>query len=244
MNQLMTDQVIERETKAMSAATPRDERDWDARYRRARRDWDERFGFHAEYAKLWRMLGIAGAVFGLCGIGYGLWMDGQNGFKPFIVKVDELGQSETIRDIETISDWPPLMVKRDLSDWVIWVRSVPADREVLVSNFRRVFAFTIPGDPADTMIKEIGRSQTLSPFRIAETNTRSVEVVSVNFVGGNSWLVEWRETTRLRGNGKITEIGRYKGTYVLKQAALLSEEVITVNPLGMKVEHFDIQKLN
>ncbi|WP_299083394.1 VirB8/TrbF family protein [uncultured Ruegeria sp.] len=228
----------ETETKAQP------ETDRAARYKRARQDWDERFSFHAQAAQKWRRLGLGGVMVGLFGIGYGLWVDGQSEFKPFIVKVDELGQSETIRNVETISEWPKQMVKRDLSDFVNWTRSVPADREVMVSNFRRVFTFLTAGDPAETMVKEIGRSPTLSPFRIAETRTRSVEIISVNFVGGSSWLVEWRETTRARGNGKVLEISKYKGTYVLQKAKRLSEEIITYNPLGMRVEHFDIQKLN
>jgi type IV secretory pathway TrbF-like protein len=216
----------------------------DARYRRARRAWDERFAFHAQSAQQWRMLGLAGVVFGMFGIGYGLWVDGLAEYKPFPVLIDDLGRTEAVLDVATVSEWPPAVIKREMSDFVSNLRSVPADKEVLVKNMRRVLAFTTSGDPADTMIKEMGRSKTLSPFRIAESHTRSVEIINVNFVGGNSWLVEWRETTRNRSNGKISGIGRYKGTYVLKPAARLSPEIITVNPLGVTVEHFDIQKLN
>ena len=218
--------------------------DPDARYRRARQDWDERFAGHAQAARQWRMTALCAGVLGMIGVGFGVWASVMSERVPYFILVDELGRTEVASEVVTYRDWPVGVVKRDLSDFVRLWRSIPGDTEVLTSNMRRAMTYTVDGDPADTMMKEIGLSKKTSPFVLAQTRTNKVEILSVLKVGGNSWQVEWRETARNHGNGNILGVNRFRGTFVLKRAAKMAPELISVNPLGIIVEHFDIQKLD
>ncbi len=213
------------------------------RYAQARRDWDERFAFHARQAERWRMMAVVTLAIAICAIGFAVWAAVKTEYVPYIVAVDALGRAEAAKAPVTVGDWPVPVVKREIADFVLNFRAIPGDEAVLRSNLRRMLHYMTQGDPADTAMREIGRSPTLSPFVLAKTLTIAVEIVAVNFVGGNSWLVEWRETRRARGTGRILSVARFNGTFVLKRAAKLSPEIITVNPLGIMVAHFDIQKL-
>ena len=227
--------------KAIKSETDKDTQR--RRYAQARRDWDERFAFHAQQAKRWQKMALAMLAVAICAIGFAVWAAVRSEYVPFIVAVDDLGRAEAVSAPIAVGDWPPAVVKRDLADFVLNFRGVPGDEAVLKANLRRMLHYMTQGDPADTAVREIGRSPTLSPFVLIKTQTIAVEIASVNFIGGNSWLVEWRETRRARGTGRILSVARFNGTFVLKRAARLSPEIITVNPLGIMVEHFDIQKL-
>lgn len=217
--------------------------DQDTRYRRARREWDERFSYHAQSARHWRLVALVALIGMIICAGYAVWAGVMSRHKPYLVMVDELGRATAATEVRTEEDWPPKVIKRELLDFVSNFRSVPGDEYVLRANMRKVLKYTAPGLPADKMIRDIGLNKTIGPFTVFKTRTVSVEVISVNYVSGMSWLVEWRETTRNRNTGAISGVGRFKGTFVLQRAAELSPEVITDNPLGVIVEYFDIQKL-
>ncbi|WP_298937206.1 VirB8/TrbF family protein [uncultured Ruegeria sp.] len=215
--------------------------DPDAGYRRARQDWDERFAGHAQAARQWRMMAVFNGVLMTIGVGFGVWASAMSKHVPYIVAYDALGRAVATTEAKTVSDWPAPVVKRELGDFVSRWRSVPADIAVLRADLNRMFSYTVAGSAASQRIKLQGRAN--SPFETIKTRTNAVEIITVLHERGSTWQVEWRETTRARSTGKTLGIGHYKGSFVLERAAELSPELISVNPLGIIVDHFDIQKL-
>lgn len=211
-------------------------------YITAQNEWDERFAFHAGQARRWFYVSMGTLGFAAVALGFGIWAAVKTEYVPYIVAVDKLGQAAVAASPQFISDWPTSVVKREVADFVSNWRSVPSDVVVLNNNLRRMFYFLQSGDPANTKIKERNANPETAHHRMRETKTVEVDVVSVNFVGGNSWLVEWRETTRQRSTGSILQIAIYKGTFVLKPALDISPEILTKNPLAMIVEDFDVQQ--
>jgi type IV secretory pathway TrbF-like protein len=212
-------------------------------YDAAQREWDERFAFHARNAKRWFIACISSFAFATIGIGFGIWASVKSEYVPYIVMVDDLGRAEKAPSPRTTSEWPDAVIKREVSDFVNLARSIPGDSVVLENNLRRMFYFLQSGDPADQKIRESGRNPETAPLVLAERITKEVDVATVNFIGGTSWLVEWRETTRQKSSGNVVQVARFKGTYILKRASKISPEIMNDNPLGVIIKDYDIQNL-
>ena len=212
-------------------------------YLEAQREWDERFAFHARQARLAFIVAGAMAVLSLIMVAVVVWQATHRTYIPYVVAVDDLGRAELATTPKATDDWPPAVVRREVADMVGLMRSIPGDPTVLEDNMRRLLLFTLPGTAGHQKIRERGLSSTRSPFVLQDQITVRVEIKAANFQSGASWLVEWSETTRERGNGALVGINQYQGTFQLGQVQQLSPEILAINPLGIFLADYDIQLL-
>ena len=110
-------------------------------------------------------------------------------------------------------------------------------------RLRRIRFFLETNSPADRKIVAWATDPKTSPFEIATTQPRDVEVHSVVLVGGKSWLAEWTETTRSRSTGTQENRQRYQATFALGQRRVTEENILMQNPLGMVVEDYDMFRI-
>ena len=161
-------------------------------------------------------------------------------YRPFLIIVDELGQSRAVLTPITIKDWPDAAVRREVADFVRDWRSVSTDQAVMLGRLRRIQYFLQPNSAANAKILEWAADPATDPMKTAEAATIDVQVSSVVSLGGRSWLAEWTETRRARSSGAVQTVQAYRGTFVLDQRRTSDELWLMQNPFGMVVEDIDV----
>ena len=210
---------------------------------RARALWEDRHAGLAIERDRWRWacftaLGLAGFAIALA-----VWAAVSSQYKPYPVAVDELGRTQAVLAPKSLDDWPDEAVRHELASFVRDWRAVSIDAAVLRGRLERVRFFLETNSPAHTKITAWAGDRGTDPFRVAEFRTVDIEVESVNLVGGRSWIVEWLETFRDRGSGKLQERRRYQGTFTTGQRRIRNERVLLFNPMGMVIEDLDVRRI-
>jgi type IV secretion system protein VirB5 len=80
-----------------------------------------------------------------------------------------------------------------------------------------------------------------SPFERAEKETVTVEVHTVLPVAGNTWRVEWSETTRGR-NGEVQKVDEWQSSITVLISPPSDEVTILKNPLGIYIVEYSWTK--
>ena len=212
-------------------------------YDQAQRMWDERFAFHAQQAKIATRLAVALVLVCLALSGVIVWQAMHRTYVPYVVMVDDLGRPTLANPPQLVSDWPEAVVLREVSEIVQQMRGIPGDEAILRQAWEKLVVFTASGTAGHRKIFERGRSKVGSPFVLQNQLTVEVEVRSVLYQGGNTWLSEWAEITRDRTSGRFIHAKRYQGSFQLAKLGSVSPEVLTVNPLGIQIQDYDIRLL-
>ena len=209
-------------------------------FARARAAWEDRHAGLAIERDRWRWacftaLGLAGMATALA-----VWAAVTSRYVPYIVAIDELGQTRPVLAPRTITDWPDTAVRHEIAAFLRDWRSVSIDAAVMRGRLARVRYFLEEGSPANAKVVAWARDPGTDPFRVAENHTADVAVESVNLVGGRTWLAEWTETQRNRTTGQAGEIRRYQGTFVTAQRTIRDARILLQNPMGLVIEDFDV----
>ena len=212
-------------------------------YTQAQREWDDRFAFHARQARIATGFAAIFASVSLCLGGVIIWQAMHRTYIPYVVMVDDLGRPALANPPQLVTDWPEAVVLREVADFVTRLRAIPADEFVLRKSWKDMLLFTRKGNAGYQKIYTRGQSKVASPFVLKDQITVEVEVSSVLYQTGSTWLAEWTETTRDKAGGAIAQIKTYRGSFTLSKLSSASPEALTVNPLGILVEDFDIQLL-
>ena len=203
---------------------------------------EDRLGTLREDRDRWfRLAMMMTLVAALC-LGFGVWAAVRSEYVPYIVAVDDLGRSRPVQTIKTVADWPDAAVRRELSDLVRDWRSITSDEAVLRQRYRRLQYFLEENSAADRKVRQWAL-ETL-PLKRATTETVDIDVTSVNYVGGRTWLVEWTERRRSRATGSVEETTRWRGSFVLLKRRITDQAWLNNNPFGMIVEDIDARRLD
>ncbi|WP_170565626.1 VirB8/TrbF family protein [Ruegeria atlantica] len=212
-------------------------------FARARALWEDRHASLAIERDRWRWACFTALGLAALSILLAVWAAVSSRYVPHIVAVDELGQPQPVLAPKTITDWPDETVRHVLASFVRDWRAVSIDAAVLRGRLERIRYFLETNSAAQTKIATWEGNRATNPFRVAEFRTVDVEVMSVNHVGGRSWIVEWVETYRDRGSGKLQQQLRYQGTFTTGQRHIRDERILLFNPMGMVIEDFDVRRV-
>ena len=205
-------------------------------------EWDSWFQGHLNATKNWRNAAYFFAFLSAVVGGVAVHYASKPERTPYVVAVDGVGQARLAGQALEIKDWPETVVKAELARFVRQFRSVPADAAVIHGNYTRLQSFVIRGSSARAKIVQYGDDLRTNPFERVKTGTSAIKIVSVNQSEGNTFFVDWDETERTL-TGEITTQHRYRGSFVVSQAGNLPREQLLVNPLGLIVVDFDIQRI-
>jgi type IV secretion system protein VirB5 len=149
---------------------------------------------------------------------------------PYIVRVDEAGQSLVIgpATASTIAD--PKIIGFQLQAYVRDLRQVTADGAAQKNLLERVYRQTA-GAAIGTLNDHF---RAADPFLAARAGTVMPSVRNTLQLGDHTWQVEWVETRRtLEGklSGEETWVGQFE---VVVEPPTAAAELVA-NPLGFKV---------
>lgn len=205
-------------------------------YLAARHEWNERYGSYARSALAWRSIGLLAMSMAVIGFVYALYQSTQIKLVPYIVEVDQLGNTATGGFPTQIEYADERVVRAMLGQWVTNFRSITPDTVVQTGYINRTYAMLRQQDPSTEKVNAWFRNN--SPFDQAREKTVSVEINNVVALSDRSYQIDWTEIERNR-SGRETATRRWRGIATVALSPPQDEAVIRLNPIGLYLADFD-----
>ena len=156
---------------------------------------------------------------------------------PVLVNVMPSGESAYLGEVRQSGDFrvPEAAITWQLRSFVSNVRSVSVDPYVLNDNI--VACFNMSSKAYEPVLRSM--LQANSPFSLVGKIRRSVEIQAVIHITGDSYQVDWTETT-LDPNGSATS-ARMRALVTV--VVIYPSPDIRVNPLGIYIENCEWTEL-
>ena len=209
-------------------------------YISARREWNERYGEFVKAASMWRI--IAFLALGVAAIGTigAVYIGSQSKLVPIVVGVNDLGRI-TATGIPGQKPIDSTVIEATLADWINWHRSVVSDVSVQENFVNRVYAYLTEGAPARASIDEWYKKEGNNPYERLKNVTVTVEVQSVLLMSGQTYQLDWRETTRNKG-GQVVIVQNYRSLVTIESLGV-DPRIALINPLGIYIQNISIQQI-
>ena len=211
------------------------------RYDRARAEWDDRIGTSRAQAANWRLIALANAAISLtCVIGL-IVQSTKASVIPYLVEVEASGQVRLVGEVTT-QDWSLSESSKrvELARFIRNLRSISSDGRVLQERFASARDHATPA--GNLQIDRLVERD--DPFARFGEQVRTVHVESQTVLPGSNqaYRVEWRE--EVFGPGGREKIGteRYVGEFHLTIIPPSDAQTLEVNPLGVYVSFFDLDR--
>jgi type IV secretion system protein VirB5 len=161
-------------------------------YEAARGEWNERYRKFIVAKRNWQILAVV-AVASNAFLGWGLlWHASQSQVIPYVVRVDEVGQTLVIGPASEPAFADPKVIAWQLQAFIRDVRSVTADRTAQKAILEA--AYDRSGGAATEFLNEHFRVH--NPFETMAKSTVAAEIRSLLRISDDSWKVEWKEVRR------------------------------------------------
>lgn len=202
-------------------------------YHRAKNVWNERYQNLVRARWNWQIIAF-GELFVIAMFAMALvWHSTQSKVVPYIVRVDDAGQSLVIGAAEGTTIQDQRVIGWQLQSFVREVRQVTADRTAQKALLDHAYVQTVGA--AVPFLNEYFRAEATNPFVRNRSSIVMPAVKNTLRLGdSNSWQVEWVETVRSL-EGKLAEEQTWIGQFDVEIAPPSTPEEIIANPLGFKV---------
>ena len=211
-------------------------------YKQARGEWEDRMDALGADRNRWFALSLCALVSAVLTTGMAVWAAVQSQYVPYIVAVDDLGRRAPVVSPKVVSEWPDLLLKRELGDFVSDWRSLSGDPQIVRANLSRIQYYIETPSPAKAKLAQWVKEA--QPLAKRGTQRTEVRIISANPTSQTSWLVEWQETHRNVSTGQITSKPIYKGTFLLRQRNITDVSALNTNPLGLIIEDLNIVRIS
>ena len=201
-------------------------------YLNGRREWMERYGDHIQSAHQWRLVGVGSLLITALAVSGMVYSSSQNHFIPYIVQVDRLGTAVPAGRADEASRADVRGIRAQLARWISDVRTVYVDAAAQRAIIDESYAMISRNGSAFNVLNQNYRTN--SPFERAEKETVTIEVHTVLPLAGNTWRVEWTETTRGR-NGEVQKTDEWQSSITVLISPPTDEGTILKNPLGIYI---------
>jgi len=198
-------------------------------YQKAAQVWDERIGSSRVQAKNWRLMAFGSLLLAGGFAGALVWQSARGTIVPWVVQVDNLGQSQAVAP--ATADYRPTdpQVAWHLGRFIEQVRSIPADGIIVRQNWLRAYEFTT--DRGAAALNDYARAN--DPFTKVGRSQIAVEVSSVIRASPDSFRVAWTE--RHYENGQLSTTQRWTAILTIVLQPPRDAERLKANPLGIYV---------
>jgi len=211
-------------------------------YLSARRTWNEHMGDMAASRQTWQMLGLLAMLIALAGVGGMIYIGSQSKFIPYVVEVDKLGQTLAVSPVDRARGVDSRVVHAAVANFVQSARMVSPDVALQRKAIFAVYAMLSADDPATAKMNEYMNGHAdASPFKRAEREMVSTEIVSVIAQTLQTWQVDWIETVRDR-QGVVKQkpypMRALVTIHMVEPSRDVNEAQLRNNPLGIFVSDF------
>ncbi len=207
-------------------------------YLAARLEWNERYHGFVRAKRNWQVIAIVALVVNATlGLGI-LWQASQSRVTPYVIEVDQLGQTLVIGPAEKGHATDPRLVRFQVAEFIRKVRSIVADgaaeKQILDSAYAHV-----SGAATGFLNDHFNEN---NPFLRMQERTVSVDVTSVMpLPASDSWQIQWTETHRgLDGAVLVRE--RWQALLTVDIRPGNTPDQIEQNPLGLYVTNIQWTK--
>lgn len=214
----------------------------DTPYQRARQEWDTRIGSAVLQAKNWRLATFASLGAVTLAVGGMIYLGALPKAVPHIIEVDRLGAA-VYRGPVGQTEYVPAdaVITYHLRRFLQDTREISSDFAVLKQNW--LDAYTLVTPRGGNMLTAFVQKPENDPFRRAQDERVTVEFLSAVRVAGDTWQLDWRETSWDKG-------GNPSGPPALWRAMLRtlvrpgkSAEAMRTNPIGLYIDEFHWDKV-
>jgi type IV secretory pathway TrbF-like protein len=215
-------------------------------YLNARRTWNHIGAANLASRQMFQLLGVLALLVALSAVGGMTYIGSQSKFVPYVVQVDKLGQQAAVAPAQRAAPADPAVVHSSVAAWISNIRMVTPDIALQRKGVFHVYSMLSANDAATAKANEyLNGNEASNPFKRAETETVSVEIDTVLFQAGETWQVDWVETTRDRQGGMKGTPQRWRAlvtVYTIVPTAETTEQQIRDNPLGVHIRDFSWSK--
>jgi type IV secretory pathway TrbF-like protein len=183
-------------------------------------------------AHRWRLVAVLALVGFLSTTGSTIFFAYRRTVDLVVITVDEDNHMRAVGKPEVPEDRQILAIKGHLSQVVEWVRTIPADGDLLKLNWKRAMLFMSPDGAR--MLQQYGRE--MRPDELQKQWRIRVQVNDVQPVTRESYFVEWEERFYRLPDMSFRHAKRYRTvvTFYLDPPMQDSEEA-RLNWLGVKI---------
>ena len=212
----------------------------DTPYRRARQEWDTRMGSAVVHAKNWRLATFASMAAVLLATGGMIYLGSLPKAVPHIIEVDRLGAASYHGPVGQ-ADYVPTdaVITYHLRRFIEDTREISSDLAVLKRNW--LDAYTLLTPRGGRMLSAFVEKPENDPFRRAQDERVTVEVLSAVRVSGDTWQVDWRESAWDKGGNPSAPPRVWRAMLRTIVLAPKTPEAMSKNPIGLYIDelHWD-----
>ncbi|SFL27414.1 type IV secretion system protein VirB5 [Nitrosomonas aestuarii] len=215
-------------------------------YLSARRTWNDHMRSVQSSRNMWQILAILCLLIALAGIGGMIYIGSQSKFIPYVVQVNKLGEAIAVSRADRAAVADQRVVHASLASFINDMRMVTPDVALQRRAVFRAYAMLNTNDAATPKANTwFNGTEASSPFKRAETQTVSVDIISVIPQSPETWQVDWLEKVYDR-QGHLTEqpfkMRALIRIYHRPPTQTTTEEQIRNNPLGIFIQDFSWSK--
>ena len=215
-------------------------------YLSARRTWNDHMRSVQSSRNMWQLLAILCLLIALAGIGGIIYIGSQSKFIPYVVQVNKLGEAIAVSRADRAAVADQRVVHASLASFINDMRLVTPDVALQRKAVFRAYAMLNTNDAATPKANEwFNGTEASSPFKRAETQTVSVDIISVIPQSPETWQVDWLEKVYDRQGHLIEQPFKMRAlirVYHRPPTQSTTEEQIRNNPLGIFIQDFSWSK--
>jgi len=212
----------------------------DTPYLRARQEWDLRMGSAVVQAKNWRLATFASLGAVLLSTGGMIYLGSLPKAVPHIIEVDRLGAA-TYHGPVGQSDYVPTeaVITYHLRRFIEDTREISSDLAVLKKNWLDAYLLLTPR--GGNMLSAFVQKPENDPFRRAQEERVTIEILSVVRAAGDTWQIDWRESSWDKGGSPLGEPIIWRAMLRTVVATPKTTEAMQKNPIGLYIDelHWD-----
>jgi type IV secretory pathway TrbF-like protein len=212
----------------------------DTPYRRARQEWDARMGSAVVQAKNWRLATFASLGAVTLALGGMIHLGALPKAVPHIIEVDRLGAA-IYRGPVGQTDYVPSdgVITYHLRRFIEDTREVSSDLAVVKRNW--LDAYTVLTPRGANMLSAFVEKPENDPFRRAQEERVTVEILSAVRVSGDTWQVDWRESAWDKNGSPSARPVVWRAMLRTLLQAPKNAEAMSKNPIGLYIDelHWD-----
>jgi type IV secretion system protein TrbF len=216
-------------------------------YLDARRGWNSHVDRAYSAQHTWQLVGVAGLLVGLGAVAGITYVGSKSKFVPYVIEVNKLGEAVSVGPAQVAGPADPRVVRASLASFIASARLVTPDVTLQREAIFRVYGMLHTKDPAAQAMNEwYNASKESTPFARAAKVTVTTDINSVLPISGNTWQVDWQETTRDRAGalvGQPVHMRAMLTVYLEPPSTTGDEAAIQRNPLGIYVSNYTWQEV-